>query len=98
MIVGVFIIDIRLFDCHTRKQKRSIVAKLLNRIRSRYPVSVAEVGHLDLLQRAEIGVSMTGSHDSAILSVFRKIEEDIYHAGLVELISIETDFIDYGDK
>ena len=55
MTVGVFILDVRLFDCQSRKQKRSVIARLLNRIRSRYPVSVAEVGHLDLFQRGVVG-------------------------------------------
>ncbi len=98
MTVGVIIIDMRLFDCHTRKQKRSTVARILNRIRSRHPVSIAEVGCLDLLQRAVLGGSMTASHDSVILAVFAQIEDDIYQAGLAEIISIDTDLINYGDK
>lgn len=97
MTVGVLVLDLLLHDCRSKKEKRSVVARVLNRIRSRYPVSVAEVGHLDLLQRCSLGCSMTGSHGSVIGPVFKKIEEDLYQSGLVEIINLEVEYIDYGE-
>jgi len=58
MVVGVIRVDVRLFAIHSLKQKRSQVSRLLNRLRSRFPLSVAEVGHLDLLQRSILGATM----------------------------------------
>ncbi len=97
MTVGVFILDLRLFGCQSLKQKKSVVARLLNQIRSRYPVSIAEVGDLDLLQRTVLGGSMTASQEAMILSVFDQIEERIYQLGLAEVIAIETEFFNYGE-
>ena len=98
MIVGVLRIDLRLFEILSLKQKRSCINRILSRIRSRYPVSVAEVGHQDLLQRAMLGVSMTAGVEAQVNSVFNKLEEDIYQSGLAELIGSEIEYLHYGEE
>ena len=97
MVVGVIRIDLRLFDIHSLKQKRSQVSRLLNRLRSRFPLSVAEVGHLDLLQRTVFGASMTAGTESIIQSVFKNLENDLYSAGSVEIIELDIEYLHYGE-
>ncbi len=72
MVVGVLRLDLRLFKVQSLKQKRSVVSRILSRLRSRYPVSAAEVGSLDLLQRTQLGISMTAGTE----------EQSILHSGL----------------
>ena len=72
MTVGVIRIDLRLFDVHSLKQKRSQVSRLLNRLRSKFPLSIAEVGHLDLLQRSILGASMTAGTEGLIQRNLKK--------------------------
>jgi len=98
MVVGVLRIDLRLFEIQSLKQKRSVVSRVLNRVRSRYPVSAAEVGCLDLLQRTLLGISMTAGSEAQIQSVFRKLEEDIYQSGLAEPLDTEIEYLHYGEK
>ncbi|RLB75563.1 MAG: DUF503 domain-containing protein [Deltaproteobacteria bacterium] len=97
MVVGVIRIDLRLFDTHSLKQKRSQVSRLLNRLRSKFPVSVAEVGHQDLLQRTVLGASMTAGTDAIIQSVFKNLEDELYSSGIVEIIELDIEFIHYGE-
>jgi len=97
MVVGIIRIDLRLFDTHSLKQKRSQVSRLLNRLRSKFPVSVAEVGHLDLLQRTILGASMTAGTDAIIQSVFKNLEDELYSSGIVEIIELDIEFIHYGE-
>ena len=97
MVVGVIRIDLRLFDTHSLKQKRSQVSRLLNRLRSKFPVSIAEVGHLDLLQRTVLGASMTAGTDAIIQSVFKNLEDELYSSGIVEIIELDIEFIPYGE-
>jgi uncharacterized protein YlxP (DUF503 family) len=57
-----------------------VMRSLKDRIRARYPVAVAEVGHLDLHARGLIGVAAVGA-DGAVLGqaldeVLRLIESD----------------------
>ena len=98
MVVGVLRIDLRLFAVQSLKQKRSVISRILQRIRSRYPVSAAEVGCLDLLQRSLLGVSMTAGNEAQIASVFKKLEEDIYQAGMAELLDTDIEYLHYGEE
>ncbi len=97
MVVGVIRIDLRLFDTHSLKDKRSQVSRLLNRLRNRFPVSVAEVGCLDLLQRTILGASMTAGTETIIQSVFTKLEDELYSSGMVEIINLDIEYLYYGD-
>ena len=98
MVVGVLRIELRLHEIQSLKQKRSQLARILNRLRSRYPVSVAEVGWQDKLQRSLVGVSMTAGKESQLQSVFNKLEDDIERSGLAELIDTVVEFLHYGEE
>jgi hypothetical protein len=97
MVVGVVRIDIRLFDVHSLKQKRSQVSRLLNRLRSKFPLSIAEVGMQDLHQRALLGGCVCSGSESLIQSVFRQIESDIESSGLVEIVHMDFEYLHYGE-
>jgi len=97
MVVGVLRLDIRLFAIQSLKQKRSLVNKILARLRSRYPVSVAEVGCQDLLQRAILGLSMTAGSETQLESVFHKVEAEIYRSGFAELLDSDVEYLHYGE-
>jgi len=97
MVVGVIRIDLRLFDIHSLKQKRSLVSRLLNRLRSKFPLSIAEVGCLDLLQRTVLGASMTAGTEKIIQSVFKNLEDELYSSGMVEILESDIEYIYYGE-
>lgn len=98
MIVGVVRIDVRLFDVHSLKQKRSQVKRLMQRIRSGYPLSVAEVGLQDLHQRAIVGATVCAESEQIARSVFRNLQQDLETYGLVEIIDMEFDYLNYGEE
>ncbi len=97
MVIGVVRIDIRLFDVHSLKQKRSQVKRLLNRMRSNFPLSAAEVGYQDLHQRALVGASICVESEKIARSVFRSLESDLETYGLVEIVTIDFDYLNYGE-
>ncbi|MFK5925404.1 MAG: DUF503 domain-containing protein [Desulfuromusa sp.] len=97
MVVGVIRIDLRLFEIHSLKQKRSQVSRLLNRLRSKFPVSVAEIGCLDLLQRTVLGGSMTAGTETIVQSVFTNLEDELYSSGMVEIINLAIEYLHYGE-
>ena len=53
-MVGVIGWDLQIFDAHSLKEKRGVVKRVKHRLRDRLNLSVAETGHHDLWQRAEI--------------------------------------------
>lgn len=70
MVVGVVTWELEVFGCQSLKQKRSVVRSLKERLRNKLNVAVAETGHTDLWQRAEItacAVSNEGGHVDSIL-------------------------------
>lgn len=54
MVIGVIGWDLEIIGCQSLKEKRSVVNSLKARLRDRFNVSVAETGHQDLWQRAEL--------------------------------------------
>ncbi|NOQ52513.1 MAG: DUF503 family protein [Desulfuromonadaceae bacterium] len=98
MVVGVLRLELRLFAVHSLKQKRSQVSRVLSRLRSRYPISVAEVGYQDLYQRALLGISMTACTEAQVASVFRKLEDEIYTLGIAELLDTDIEYLHYGEE
>lgn len=97
MIVGIVRIDVRLFDVHSLKQKRSQVKRLINRIRTGFPLSVAEVGFQDVHHRALVGASICVESEKLARSVFRSLETDLEKYGAVEIVNIEFDYLNYGE-
>jgi len=97
MVVGVLRLDIRLYEIRSLKQKRSQVNKITARLRSRFPVSVAEVGLQDKLQRALIGLSMTAGSEAQLESVFHKVESEIDCCGFAELLDSDVEYLHYGE-
>ena len=98
MVVGVIRVDVRLFAIHSLKQKRSQVSRLLNRLRSKFPISVAEVGHLDLLQRSILGATMVAGKEAIVQSVFKNLEDELYSSGIVEIIDLDIEILHYGEE
>lgn len=98
MIVGVIRFDLRVHGIQSLKQKRSVIRRLLNQLRAGCPVSVAEVGHADLLQRSILGASMTSTSEPLIDSVFRQLESIVEKSGTVEIINSENEYIHYGEQ
>jgi uncharacterized protein len=79
MIVAIATWDIHLPDCHSLKEKRSVLKPLTTALRRSLNVSVAETGQQDLWQRAEITCVVVGTArpvvDEALRSADRIVEE-----------------------
>lgn len=61
MYVGIARLEFHLPLCHSLKEKRQIVRRLVERVRAQFKVSVGEVDHQDLWQRTALGVALVGS-------------------------------------
>ena len=61
--MAVGLIELHLPDVGSLKGKRHALKGLKERVRARYEVSVAEVGHHDLWQRATLALACV-SHDA----------------------------------
>lgn len=80
MRVEAIAIDFRIPGSDSLKSKRMVVRSLKDRIRARFSVAVAEVGHLDLHARGLLGVAAVGAEGAVLERVLddvrRLVESD----------------------
>ena len=65
MFVGVLRLSFHLPGARSLKDKRQVVRSFRDRVRARLDVSIAEVDHLELHQRATFGVAVV-SNDATV--------------------------------
>jgi uncharacterized protein YlxP (DUF503 family) len=61
VVVGIMTWELHLAGCQSLKDKRQIVKSLKDRLHDRFNVSVAETGHQDLWQRAELSCGVVAT-------------------------------------
>lgn len=76
MPVGLLTLDIHLPYAHSLKEKRAVVRKLLDRLRVRFNVAVAEVDHQEVWQRATLSVVSVSSSQPVLESSLHKALEE----------------------
>lgn len=92
MIVGVCHIDLFIPEAYSLKDKRSVVKSVIERLRHRFNLSVAEVGALDQLQHAEIAVAVVGNDTAVLHSLLMKTIHFVEIQGRAELIGTEIEW------
>ena len=65
MFIGVLRLSFHLPGARSLKDKRQVVRSFRDRVRARLDVSIAEVDHMDLHQRATFGVAVV-SNDATV--------------------------------
>jgi hypothetical protein len=96
VLVALERFDLRIPACHSLKEKRHVVKTLTNAIRSSFNVSVAEVEHQDLWQRAALGVAAVGAQEYHLRKVLHEVEKLVDRWGEVEVISTDLS-VHYAD-
>ena len=92
-MIGVCKLDLRIPENHSLKEKRHVLRKLIDRVRTRFNVAIAEVGDNDLWQRAEMGFCTVGNDRRHINSSLDKIVYFIEQMNLVEMVRTEIEII-----
>jgi uncharacterized protein YlxP (DUF503 family) len=90
MLVALQRFDLRLRDSHSLKQKRHVVKSLTAALRQRFNVSVSEVDHQELWQRAAIGVAAVGAAEYHLRQVTTEIERYVETWPAVEVLDVEV--------
>ena len=87
--IGVLTLELRIESSHSLKEKRHVVQSLKDRLRHKFNVSVAEIDHQDLWQRATIAAVTVSSDRENAEKVLRSVEEEA--AGLVGSALVDAD-------
>jgi len=87
MLVGTCQIEIIIFESNSLKEKRHVIKSIIERIKQRFNVSVAEVDYLELWNRSMIGVAVVSNSKSLCESSITKIIDFIDNDERVEIIN-----------
>ena len=77
VVIALLTLDIHIPHAHSLKEKRMVVRSLKDRLRAKFNVSVSEVDHQDLWQRATIAVAVVGADRHHLLRVLHEIEKRV---------------------
>ena len=93
MTVGVALVSFRLYEIRSLKDKRKIVKGLVEKSRSRFNVTVAEVADQDVHQKASIGIAVIGNDGRVLNSLLDRIIDFMDSLSLADLVSREIELI-----
>jgi hypothetical protein len=81
-------------ESHSLKEKRAVLRPIVDGLRHRFRVSVAEVDHQDTWQRAAIAVAVVAESDGHLREILTNIERHIASAADVEILDVETAWLE----
>jgi len=93
MVVGVVRLELRIPHNRSLKGKRSVVKKVIERTRTRFNVSVAEVAHQDAYDRADVGCVVVGSDHRYVNGALDKILDFIAGLHVAEIVSERIEIV-----
>jgi uncharacterized protein YlxP (DUF503 family) len=95
VVVGVLRITLYVHGASSLKDKRQVLRKVIDRVRARYNVAIAEVGDQDIWQTAVVGVCAVANDHSFVNEVLDKIVRD---AGqIAEVVKREMEIETYSE-
>lgn len=93
MIIGVLTVELFLGEANSLKEKRRVLKSVIDRIRSRFNVSVAEVDDQDTWQRSTVGVAFVSSERARVDQVLAAVVRFIEAQGTVVITSYQTELL-----
>jgi uncharacterized protein YlxP (DUF503 family) len=91
--VGILVLELRLDESHSLKDKRHYVKSLKDRLRSKFNVSVAEIDYQDLWQRGLIAVATVSGDQAHAEQVLQNVERDAAALLGPLLVSVTTEWL-----
>jgi len=93
MIVGVCTVELYIPDGHSLKEKRQVLSSLKDRLRSKFNVSVAEVGEQDLWQKSVLGIACVANEGAYVNQVLDQVLNVIRSLPPIELINSRIELL-----
>ena len=93
MIIGALRVEFYIPDNRSLKGKRRIVKSMVDRVRQRFNVSIAEVGANNDWQRIQLGITLVGNEKAYIDASLSKVLSYLESLYLAQLMSSKIEFI-----
>lgn len=95
MFIGVLKIELYLSQPQSLKDKRRIIKSLIEKLKNKFNIAVAETGQLDSWNHCEIGLVCVSNEAGHADSMMNSAVNFIEYLGTVELTDVHTEIIPY---
>jgi uncharacterized protein YlxP (DUF503 family) len=93
MVIGLLTLDLHFPGARSLKDKRQALRSLETRIRNKFNVSIAEVEHQDLWQRARLAVVTVNTDHAHLESTLQSVEGEAASAREIQLLDAHTELL-----
>ena len=93
MCIGYCQVELFFPESASLKDKRNILRRLKDRLSCRYNLSIAEIGHQKLWQRAQVGMVMISNDPALVDRSFQGIRAEIESIQPGEILEFNVDFL-----
>ncbi|MBM7855381.1 uncharacterized protein YlxP (DUF503 family) [Desulfohalotomaculum tongense] len=93
MVVGTLTIELFVGEASTLKDKRRVLKSIIDRVKAKFNVSIAEVDGHDIWQRSTLGVACVSNETAHAQSMLSNVAKFIENQGTAEIISISTEIL-----
>jgi uncharacterized protein len=87
-------LDLHLPECRSLKAKRAVLRPVIDGLRARFRVSVAEVGEQDRWQRARVGVAVVGATVAHAEDVMDEVERFVWAQPGLDVLSADRTWLE----
>jgi uncharacterized protein YlxP (DUF503 family) len=93
MVVGVASIEIHIPESGSLKRKRHFLKGIKDRVKNKFNVSIAEVDHNDLWQRATLGVSVVTNQRHFANQILSEVVDFIGQENGIQIIDYSVELL-----
>jgi hypothetical protein len=96
MFIGVLRLVFQIPGAASLKDRRRVVKSFKDRVRARFPVSIAEVGDLERYQVATLGVAVVAGDSGRCTEVLAAVSRAAEQANDAVLADVATEIVSFG--
>lgn len=93
VIVGTLEVELYLGEALTLKDRRRVLKGVIQRIRTKFNVSIAEVGRQDARQRAVLGIACVSNQTAQVHSILSNVTNFLELQQHIRVISVKTEIL-----
>jgi uncharacterized protein YlxP (DUF503 family) len=95
--IGLVRFEAHIPESRSLKQKRAVVKPMVEKLRQRYSLSVAEVDYQDKWQRCAVGLAVVAESQRHAADLVNAVERFVWSRPGIEVSAFETRWSTWGD-